>query len=269
MAGTNFLIMNAAFPPLEPNDGHSHLKAPEPSGRKSFESASSVPNSTHYRSSISSLSESINNTTHSTTLQNANTYTFHLPETYKHSRRDIHVRDAQGTEILYAKMSEHNPLKPDIQFFSNSTSATPVGSAKLRHGKNLKLILEHGEEKEMHNVSKNRDYCFYLPDSAGTSRKVLWTRVNMEGGGGPATGKGKRALRYELGDEGSGEVLAVYDAGEHAKNDFLHRGTLTMSSELSVGEEGGLWVLMGALGIYEKARRRVPTGGIGAIIPGS
>lgn len=109
----------------------------------------------------------------------------------------------------------------------------------------------------MHNVSKERTYCFYLPCS-GTSRKVLWKRVRVEGGGGNATGKGNRALSYELSDEGSGEVLAVYDEGEDGKADFWERGRLVLSSELKVDDVDGdwMWVVMGALGICEKARRR-------------
>lgn len=70
-------------------------------------------------------------------------------------------------------------------------------------------------------------------------------------------------MKYELGDEGSGEVLAVYDesVGER-KHDFLCKGSLMMSSGLGEGER--VWVLMGAVGICEKARRRSGRGGRGS-----
>ncbi len=85
-------------------------------------------------------------------------------------------------------------------------------------------------------------------------------------GGGQATGKVNRALRYELSDEGDGEVLAVYDEGENGKRDFLERGRLVVSSGLGIGEgeaagEERVWVVMGAVGICEKARRRAGSSG--------
>jgi hypothetical protein len=157
-------------------------------------------------------------------------------------------------------MSEHNPLKPDIHFFSNSSdSSHAIGSAKFRGASNLRLILQDGEERIMQIASKDRDYWFDLPDSSvsDTGRKVLWKRLNV-GGGGPVTGKGNRALVYELRDEGSREVLAVYDESEEGKTDLSERGKLVLNPELQIGggNSQGLWVLMGALGICEKTRRR-------------
>lgn len=114
----------------------------------------------------------------------------------------------------------------------------------------------------MYAVSKDRNYSSYLPLPTGTCRKVLWKRTNIEGGDGHATGKGNRSLRYELSDEGSGEVLAVYDENQEGKQDFPQRGTLVMNEWLEMGEsEEGMWILMGALGICEKARRRAHSSG--------
>ncbi|CZR60154.1 uncharacterized protein PAC_10050 [Phialocephala subalpina] len=216
MAVNAMLFQHSILPDADtmPENNHSfsHLEPPSAAaGRKSFEPTSSVPNSSlSYCSSISSFSET-NKQSLPSTLQNGTTYTFHLPQTYNHSRRNIHVRNAQGQEILYAKMSEHNPLKPDIQFFSSSTTSAPIGSAKFRYSKTLQLKLGNGEEKGMHAISSDRNYSFYLPSSSGTCRKVLWKRTNIEGGSEHATGKGNRSLRYELSDEGTSEVLAVYD----------------------------------------------------------
>lgn len=132
----------------------------------------------------------------------------------------------------------------------------------MRHSKDIKLHLYHGAhskqtgEREMSSVSKERNYEFQLPHTAGKARICMWKRTG-----------GKGEMRYELVTEGHGEVLAILD-GEKGGDDFK-RATLIVAEGLEfdvdrfIGEgalEQGLWVVMSAVGICEKARRRGEVG---------
>ena len=152
-----------------------------------------------------------------------------------------------------------------------------ISSARFRFSKNLSLKLggdaalddeKTGAMVEMKNDGRfgvagvgHHKYSLTIPggvtgnSSSGEPRKYAWERTRSSKDGVDLVGKLSK-LNYKFVDVETGEVLAVYL--ENGKKSWLKRGKLRIKGQLS--REGEMYVLLGALGLCEKARRRAAKG---------
>ena len=195
-------------------------------------------------------------------------------------RRDISVKEKTNSgnqDRLFADMSKWGKNPDVLVRLGSDDKGLVVSSARFRFSKNLTLKLgidaALDEEKagtgtvEMKNDGRfgvgglgHHKYSLAIPggvtgNGTGEPRKYAWERTISSKDGVDLVGKLSR-LNYKFVDVQTGEVLAVYL--ENGRKSWLKRGKLRIKGQLS--KEGEMYVLLGALGLCEKARRRAAKG---------
>ncbi|MCJ1306771.1 hypothetical protein MMC25_000414 [Agyrium rufum] len=173
--------------------------------------------------------------------------------------RDLTVGDASGTIIYYADMAEALQSRPDVSLHAgDSTSGPIVGAAKFRYSRSLHLCLgdpSHPSSpwEDMTNPSIFKTSKYHLSvQSPGSARvSLLFERTHRSVDG--VTGLNKMSgLNYRIVDEQTGQVLAVYL--ENGLKSWKKKGKIVFY--VSARQEIETWIVLGVLGLCEKARRR-------------
>ncbi|ERF69239.1 hypothetical protein EPUS_08918 [Endocarpon pusillum Z07020] len=183
------------------------------------------------------------------------TYGFYLTR-----KLDLKICDEQKNIIYFAQIHEFTSA-PDVVLRQGIDKHAPiVGVARFRLSSDLKLGLGDPDTNEKDTVWENMKniswglghskYCFEMTVN-NERRSFLWQRTRDSADGVQGIGK-LINWNYKLVDEKTGEVLGVYL--DNLKS-WSKKGKLQLKADL--GEDWELMVLLGCLGLCEKASRRV------------
>lgn len=179
---------------------------------------------------------------------------------YTKSHLNIKVCDEQKNVIYFGDFSSFSSA-PDLVLHQGvDTHAPIVAVARFRWSRHLKLGFgnPHTSEKDvvwenMENVSRGVGHSKYRVEMTinDDRRSFLWQRTRDPAHGVQGAGK-MINWNYTLVDETTGQVLAVYL--ENFWKSWQKKGKLQLREDL--GKEWELMVLLGSLGLCEKASRR-------------
>lgn len=174
---------------------------------------------------------------------------------------NLQVCDEQKNVIYFSSFHQVGS-SPDVILHQGPDKDAPVvGVAQFRWSRDLKLGLgspETSEQdvvwEEMKNVSKAFGHSKYRFEMTlhHQRRSFLWQRTRDSADGVEGAGK-LINWNYKLVDERTGEVMAVYL--ENLFKSWMKKGKLQLKADL--GRDWELMVLLGSLGLCEKAIRRV------------
>ena len=225
---------------LKPYDSDEHLRPVTPNRR---ESESSTERSQY------ALEDEMEKST-----SQVKTYGFYR------TTFNIKVCDEQKNVIYYCDFSEFSSA-PDVALHQGVDKHAPlVAVARFRWSRDLKLGVGNpntGEHdmiwENMKNISRgigHSKYCFEM-NIHNERRSFMWQRTRDPADGVEGAGK-MINWNYRLVDAGTGEVLAVYL--ENFLKSWKKKGKLQLKADL--GKDWELMVLLGSLGLCEKASRR-------------
>jgi hypothetical protein len=166
----------------------------------------------------------------------------------------------QKNVIYFSEISEFSS-SPDIQLHQGIDRQGPVVAiARFRWSRDLKLGLGNPEICEedviwenMENVSRGIGHSKYRFDMTinNERRSFLWQRTRDAADGVKGVGK-MINWNYKLVEERTSQTMAVYL--ENCFKAWKKKGKLQLRADL--GKEWELMVLLGSLGLCEKASRR-------------
>lgn len=172
----------------------------------------------------------------------------------------LKICDEQKHVIYYSDFSEFSSA-PDVTLHQGVDKHAPiVAVARFRWSRDLKLGIgnPYTSEKDMtwenmENISRGIGHSKYRFEMTinNERRCFLWQRTHDPADGVQGVGKIIN-WNYRLVDEGTGEVLAVYL--ENFLKSWRKKGKLQLKADL--GKDWELMVLLGSLGLCEKASRR-------------
>jgi len=189
------------------------------------------------------------------------TRTLHLYDSRWHKSIQICRKDEAGARIplYFAKLSLHRRGEPDVSLHVGpDASGEMLGVVKMRHSTSLHLCLGDPENhKDAHWEDMVRlkpmtacKFGMKLARSDGTV-DLQWSQTRKEADG--VTGWDRISPHNRrLVDASSGKLLAVFlDNGARS---LKKRGKLVLYG--SVDSELEAWIMLGAIAITEKDRRR-------------
>ena len=179
---------------------------------------------------------------------------------YTKRHTNLKVCDDQKNVIYFSNVHELGS-SPDVVLRQGLDKDAPVVAvAQFRWSRDLKLGLGNRETSEqdmvwedMKNISQcwgHSKYRFEMTIDR-QRRSFLWQRTRDSADGVDGVGRFIN-WNYKLVDERTGEVLAVYL--ENFLKSWLKKGKLQLKANL--GRDWELMVLLGSLGLCEKASRR-------------
>ena len=184
------------------------------------------------------------------------TYGYYYTKRYT----NLKVCDEQKNIIYFSHVHEVGS-SPDVVLHQGPNKHAPVVAvAQFRWSRNLKLGLGNPETSEkdvvwedMENLSKGIGHSKYRFEMtiSHQRRSFLWQRTRDSADGVEGVGR-LINWNYKLVDERTGEVLAVYL--ENFLKGWFKKGKLQLKADL--GRDWELMVLLGSLGLCEKACRR-------------
>jgi hypothetical protein len=179
---------------------------------------------------------------------------------YTKRHTNLKVCDEQKNVIYFSNVHEVSS-SPDVVLHHGPDKHAPVVAvAQFRWSRDLKLGLGNPQTsendvvwEEMKNLSKGIGHSKYRLEMTidHQRRSFLWQRTRDSADGVEGVGR-LINWNYKLVDERTGEVLAVYL--ENFLKGWLKKGKLQLKADL--GREWELMVLLGSLGLCEKASRR-------------
>lgn len=183
------------------------------------------------------------------------TYGFYITR-----RLDMKICDEQKNTIYFSETHEWTSA-PDVVLRQGVDKHAPVVAvARFRLSPDLKLGLGDPSTNEkdtvwenMKNISWGLGHSKYRFEMTinNERRSFLWQRTRDPADGVQGIGK-MINWNYKVVDEKTGEVLAVYL--ENFLRSWSKKGKLQMKADL--GQDWELMVLLGCLGLCEKASRR-------------
>lgn len=183
------------------------------------------------------------------------TYAFY----YTKRHTNLMVCDELKNVIYFSRVSELS--SPDLALHQGVDKHAPVVAvAHFRLSRDLKLGIGNPEEgdkdmvwEKMENISKGLGHSKYRVEMTINDgrRSFLWQRTRDRADGVQGAGKWIN-WNYRLVEESTGEVVAVYL--ENFLKSWKKKGKLQLKADL--GKQWELMVLLGSLGLCEKASRR-------------
>lgn len=195
-------------------------------------------------------------------LEDAMTKSTPLVKTYGlyRTRLDLKICDEQKNVTYFSETHEWSSA-PDIVLRGGVDKHAPiVAVARFRLSSDLKLGLGNPDASEkdmiwedMKNISRGIGHSKYRFEMTinNERRSFLWQRTRDSADGVHGAGKIGN-WNYKLVDEGTGEVLGVYL--DNFLKSWHKKGKLQLKADL--GKDWELMVLLGSLGLCEKASRR-------------
>ena len=185
--------------------------------------------------------------------------TYHFYYSKRHT--NLKVCDEQKNVIYFSAMHQLGS-SPDIVLHRGLDKNAPVVAvAQFRLSRDLKLGVGNPEISEkdvvwedMKNVSKGIGHSKYRFEMTihNERRSFLWQRTRDPADGVQGVGKITN-WNYKLVDERTGDTVAVYL--ENFLKSWQKKGKLQLKADL--GKDAKLMVMLGSLGLCEKASRRV------------
>lgn len=182
------------------------------------------------------------------------TYGFYLTR-----KLDLKICD-EHKNIIYFSQTHEFTSAPDVVLRQGMDKHAPiVGVARFRLSPHLKLGLGDPDTNEkdtvwedMRNISWGLGHSKYRFEMTVNNerRSFLWQRTRDSADGVQGIGK-LTNWNYKVVDEKTGEVLVVY---LNNLKSWSKKGKLQLKADL--GKDWELMVLLGSLGLCEKASRR-------------
>jgi hypothetical protein len=182
---------------------------------------------------------------------------------FYYTKRHTNLQVCSGGQknvVYLSEISEFSSV-PDVQLHQGIDKQGPVvATARFRWSRDLKLGLGNPEVSEkdviwenMENISRGIGHSKYRFEMTinNERRSFLWQRTRAAADGVEGVGKIIN-WNYKLVDERAGETQAVYL--ENFLRAWKKKGKLQLKADL--GMEWELMVLLGCLGLCEKASRR-------------